>query len=456
MARIVVVGGGIAGLAAAWEGVGRGHHVTVLEGDDRLGGKLRTSEVVGLPVDEGADAFITRTPAAVELCREIGLDDLVAPATGKAHLWVGGRLRPIPEGTVLGFPADIDALAAAGVLSEDGIARAAAEPEHSPGPMTHDVTVGELARTHYGDEVADYLVDPLLGGINAGGIDNLSVDVAAAPIAAVARGHASLLHGLAAARAAAPAPGTGPPVFLAPAGGMQRLVDALATALADRGADLRTGATAHGLSRRGRAWCVEAGPDRFEADAVVVATPARHAAALLGPEVPPVGQALAAIPYAGVVLVTLAYPSQAGPPRPEGSGFLVPRPEGRLLTATSWFSDKWAHLDDGRHLIVRASAGRHGDERALGLDDEDLVGAVHAELTAVMGLAAPPVQHRVSRWPEAFPQFAPGHLDRIATVEEAVAASAPGVALAGAYLRGVGIPACIAGGRAAVARVLGA
>lgn len=455
--RVAVVGGGIAGLAAAWEGVRAGHDVVLIEGAPRWGGKIRMSPFAGMAVDEGADAFITRSPEARLLCEEIGLHDLVAPATGTAYLWIGDGLRKIPEGTVLGVPADLDAVAAAGVLSAAGLARAGQEPTLPGLPLTADVSIGSLIRARFGDEVADYLVDPLLGGINAGGIDNLSLDVAAAQIAAVARSHTSLLQGLTELKAAAPASSSGAaPVFQAPAGGMGQLVEALVEALAGAGVDLRGDCAVDGLDRSGRGWQLTTSRGSIGADAVVVATPAHIAGQLIGPACPAVAAELTRVEHASVALITLAYPAASLAHLPPGSGVLVPKPERRLLTAVSWFSNKWARLGGGKTAIVRVSAGRLGDRRALDLADDDLVAAVHAELSAGMGIATAPSLARVSRWESAFPQFAPGHLDRVVAWEAALASDGGGLALAGSYLRGVGIPACIGGGRAALRRATGA
>ncbi|MGI8794069.1 MAG: protoporphyrinogen oxidase [Acidimicrobiales bacterium] len=450
--RVAVVGGGIAGMAAAWQAVTDGHEVVLVEASDRLGGKIRTSAFGGLPVDEGPDAFLTRVPDATALCAEIGLDDLVPPATGKAYLWARGALRPIPEATVLGIPTDLSTVAPTGLLTEAGLSRAAMEPTLAGPAMTDDTSIGELVRRRFGDEVADYLVDPLLGGINAGGIDNLSVEVAAAQVAAVARRSESLMVGLAAMRAAAPPSGAS--VFLAPRGGMQELVDRLAGALTEAGAQLRTGVSAERLEPVGGGWTVFVGRgSNVEADRIVVASPAPTTAALLKPHALKAADAIAAIDHASVALVTLLYPKHAIGLEVDGSGFLVPRPEGRMLTACSWFSSKWAHLDLPGHVIMRASVGRFGDAASLTLDDGPLVDQVHAELTEAMGLTARPTEARVSRWFDAFPQFAPGHLNRMAEVDDSIAEDAPGLAVAGSFLRGVGLPACIKGGREAATRL---
>ena len=450
--RAVVVGGGISGLAAAHALVEGGAEVTLLEADDRLGGKIRTSEFDGQPVDEGPDAFLARVPHAVELSKRLGLgDDLVSPGTGSASLWLDGRLQPIPTGLVLGVPVDFGPLAESGVLSPEGLARARQEPSRPGLPINDDVTIGDLIRERYGAEVHERLVDPLLGGINAGRTEELSLDVGAAQLAAVARTASSLTEGLRQQRSDHP-PDPSAPVFYAPRSGMGALVDALASSLRTSGARLRTSATVTAIERRADRWLVEGEDGSVEdADAVVVTSPAYAAAPLVAPHSPAAADLLARIGYASVTLVTLAYDAAAVTRPLAGSGFLVPRSEGRLLTACSVFSNKWPHLAREGSVILRASVGRSGDERGFDLDDDALVTAVHDELAGLFGLTAPPAATRISRWRRSFPQFPAGHLAAMAELEAALVRDAPGIAVTGAYRRGVGIPACIGAAEAAVA-----
>jgi protoporphyrinogen/coproporphyrinogen III oxidase len=480
---LVVVGGGITGLAAAWEARQQGAEVLLLEADHQPGGKLRTSTFAGVPLDESADAFLARVPEAVELCRELGIDtELVAPATGRAYVWVDGHLRPLPEAQLLGVPTDLDAVAETGILSAGGIARARRDLDTTPdtdAPPTHDPArtrddplppdddrgsadeaVGALVRRRLGDEVYDRLVAPLVGGIWAGDCDRLSLQ-AATPALAEAWGRSpSLIRGAAEIRAGAVAAG---PVFLAPRGGMGRLVDALVEALGDR---IRTGDRVAAVSRIDRVagstgggrWQVHlASSVEATADAVVVATPAFAAAPLVDPHSPAAAAALAGIDYASVALVALAV-SPDGIEHPlDGSGFLVPPSSGRLLTACSWTSSKWPHLtgEDGSTILLRASAGRDGDDRALALDDPKLISTLLADLADTMGLRGQPEDIRITRWWRSFPQPRPGHLDRVTALEADLAAAAPGLRVAGAWARGVGIPACIRAGRQAARSALG-
>ena len=444
---VVVVGGGITGLAAAWElSATPGRRVVVLEASDRLGGKLRTSPFAGLPaVDEGPDAFLARVPEAVALCRELGLgDDLVSPSTGKAWLWWGHRLHGLPAGLVLGVPSDLAGLARSRLLSWPAKARAAIEPV-LPGlaARVSDDNLGALVRARFGDQVLERLVDPLVGGINAGDADHLSAKAAAPQILGVAGSSRSLLFGL--RRQAAKAPANPGPVFLAPTGGMGSIVERLVAGLQARGVELRTGVAVAAVEPAGSQWTVA----DVTADAVIVATPAFVAAPQLAAISADAARLLGAIPHASVAMVTLAY-RDADVGRPlDGSGHLVPKPAQRALTACSWASTKWAHWKLPGQAVLRASLGRFGNEAAAHGTDDELVASAVADLTEPLALRADPTAVRVTRWDRAFPQHTPGHLERVAEVEAALRRDAPGVWAVGAAHRGVGIPACIRQGRAA-------
>ena len=479
----------MAGLASAWELVTGDPpcRVVLIEGSERLGGKIGTESFAGLDLDTGPDSFLARVPAATDLAREVGLgDDLVAPGTGQAYLWARGRLRALPTGLVLGVPADPVALARSDALPRTAIARAALDLvlPGEPVPPDEDVSVGTLIRRRMGRQVQLGLVDPLLGGINAGHTDDLSAAVAAPQLLAAGRRDRSLMRGLRAAgvggsasgaviahptgfappltggSTAPPAGGGGgesgavqppspgpPPVFLTVRGGLRRLVDALGAQVARRG-EVIVGDRAMAVVADGRRWVVHlAGGRQIHADAVVMAAPPPVAAELLRQRAPAVSAVLSAIPSASVGLTVMSYPVAAATRRLVGSGFLVPRAEGRLLTAASWVGTKWPHLAQPDRIVIRASAGRVDDLRSLDLDDTELVDRLHGELSDAMGLRQRPLDVSVHRWAEAFPQFAVGHLERIAEAERRLTVDAPGIFLVGAALRGVGLATIVAGAR---------
>jgi oxygen-dependent protoporphyrinogen oxidase len=291
-------------------------------------------------------------------------------------------------------------------------------------------------RRRFGDEAALRLIDPLLGGINAGHIDLLSIDAVAPQLAAAARRDRSLTRALqSAARPAA----LDDPVFFTVVGGMARLIDALVAAIEELGGEIRTGTAVRS-------------PEDLDADGVVLAVPAYDAGPLLRDVDAGAADTLGAIDYSSVTLVTFAYASNAVDRPLDASGFLVPRPEGLLMTACSWASSKWSHLAAPGRFLLRVSAGRTGDERALGMSDAAVVGQLREELGRTMSVAGEPLEVAVHRWPRAFPQYAPGHLDRMKALLDRLPRR---VTLAGALLGGVGLPACIGTGRDAAARLRG-
>ncbi|HVE98337.1 MAG TPA: protoporphyrinogen oxidase [Mycobacteriales bacterium] len=450
-AEVVVVGAGISGLAAAHALQGDREldaDVTVLEGATQVGGVLHTSEVAGFPVDAGADAFLARAPEGLRLAGEAGLaGEVVHPATGRAYVWVGGRLRPLPARTVLGVPSSLRALARSRVLSPWGSVRAALDLVRPGRPPGADVPVGALVARRLGPQVSERLVDPLLGGVYAGRADHLGLDAALPQLAEVAHRHRSLLR---AAREVQPTTTAGDgPVFASVAGGLGRLPEALAARLGPDAIRLSTRAAL--VERVGTAWRVTmVGGRAVVADAIVLATPAPVTARLLRYAAPAVSARLAAVETASVAIVTLAVPSGALARAPVGSGFLVPATEGRTVKACTFTSQKWPALGSADVELVRCSVGRAGEPPTP--DDDELVAAVRADLEAAVGLDAAPVETRVTRWPDGLPQYGVGHLDLVTEVLSEVAAL-PGLALAGSAYGGVGIPACIRSGETAASAV---
>jgi protoporphyrinogen/coproporphyrinogen III oxidase len=394
--------------------------------------------------------MLARQPEGVELARELGLgDDLVEPLTGAVWLWVRGRLRPLPDRTVMGAPTDLRALVRSGVVPPAGVLRAALEPLVPRRDLGEDRAVGELVTGRFGRAVTELLVDPLLSGVYAGSIDRLSAAATAPPLWEAARNHRRMTAGLRAhRRRAADASG---PVFNTIEGGLGRLVDALGGALGDR---VRTGAAAEGLETHGGGWRVATADGPIDADAVVVALPAAAAARLLGEAAPEVTPTLEEFRTASVAVTALAYDPADATGVVEGSGFLVPRCEGRLVKAATWSSRKWPHLVTAERFLVRASVGRVDDPRGLELDDDELGERVDAEVRAAMGLRRPAGERRVVRWNDAMPQYDVGHLQRVARVRSALKASRPGLHLGGAAFDGIGIPARVRDARRLAADVL--
>jgi protoporphyrinogen/coproporphyrinogen III oxidase len=435
----------------------------VVEASDRLGGALRSEPFGGRTVDMGPDGFLGRRPEAVELCREVGLGDTLAPIGARgASVWARGRLRALPEGLALGIPTRLWPTARSGLLGLRGrfsLARDALLPRpDTRGPMG-DRSIGPLVARKLGRSVVDVLVDPLIGGIHAGSVDTMSAAAVFPPLLDAAQRRGGLMRAL---RAEVPAPDPdGPPLFWSPVGGMAALVHGLHAALRARGVEFRLGTTAEALER-GRdtaGWALRAGTETLTCDGVVLATPAPTTATLLRPHDDEAAALLDAIDYASVVLVTFRVHADEVPPL-VGTGFLVPRagrlPKGRepwSVTACTFLDQKWPHLAREEDVLLRASLGRANDERASGWSDPEVTERAWEELRALMGVRGAPTDAVVVRHPSSFPQYRVHHLLRTAGVE-AAAARLGGLAVAGAAYRGVGIPACIASGRAAARALL--
>jgi oxygen-dependent protoporphyrinogen oxidase len=463
--RVVVVGAGITGLTAAFTLATKRPdlEVVVLEASERVGGKILTTPFAGRPVDCGADAFLARVPEAIELCRELGLDTiLTSPSQKSAYVWVNGGLNRLPTGLVLGVPTDLDALAASGIVSPEGIARAAqdltrtewidrangADPNGAD-----DQSVGELIRARLGDEVHEKLVSPLLSGVNAGDADHLSLAAGAAQIAVAARTSPSLITALRAQSAAAQ---TNPdaPVFHGIPVGTQTLTDLILARLTQANVPVHLSCPVSSISRDGAAWNLSTPIGVIAADEIILATPAHPTARLLESIAPEPATDLASLDYASAAMVTLAVSKKSLGVPLDASGFLVAQTDPLpTLTACSWASAKWAHLDDPEVAFLRVSAGKFGDTHALELDDPSLVEALGVDLETTMGINAPPLASRVTRWIDGLPQYQPGHPARVAAWRAGVSAEAPGIHLAGAAYDGLGLPACIRQGRQAAAAI---
>ena len=463
---VAIVGGGVAGLTAAFLLRDAGLTVTVLEGSPRLGGKLAVSQVGGIEVDAGAEALLARREEGVGLIADLGLSGgLELPGTTAAGIWTRGQIRPLPRRQFMGVPADFGELAATGLLSDEGLARARQDAELPGGPGgPGDTSVAERVGRRMGPELVDRLVEPLLGGVYAGRCDDLSFEATLPALARVAPKFRSLSEAVAAllppppATQGEPNAATPPPVFTTLTGGLGALPPSLA---AESGAVIRTSAMVRELTRRPEGWRLTIGsthsPQWLTVDAVILALPARPAGRLLAgvDGAAPTAAALAEIKYASMAVITLAYPAAAFPAPPSGSGFLVPAVDGHTIKAVTFSTVKWPHLNrelPGLHL-VRCSVGRLGDEGILQRDNGDLVRLAAADLTTAVGVRGGPVDSRVTRWGGGLPQYSVGHLDRVARIRAGVAAQ-PGLAVCGAAYDGIGIPACIASARLAVSQVL--
>ena len=433
--KIAVVGGGVAGLTAAYELGRAGADVLLLEGSDRLGGKLRLAEVDGVTLDVGAEALLARRPEATDLCAEIGLGDaIVHPETTSAAIWTRGALRPMPR-TVMGIPADVDALMASGIVERPPVSRPAPVP-------TDDVSVGEFVRDRVGEEILDRLVEPLLGGVYAGHADDLSLAAAGAPIRELGRRPARRCGGREAVRHRRRA-------------GVRR-DPRWCRAVARRACRCVRRRDPHGCGGPRRpSEPVPVGASRSRtvtrtSTASSWPRPAPASSRLLADTAPEAAFELADLTYASMAIVTFVVD---GDVELTGSGFLVPPVDGTAIKGSTFSSQKWAWLAESGRTALRASVGRAGDTALLHQDDATVASTALADLRRAVGHLPEPARWHVQRWGGALPQYEVGHLDRIDVVDHAIAAE-PGLEVCGAAYRGVGVPAVIASAQGAVRRLM--
>jgi len=442
---VLVVGGGVSGLAAAWEARRNGEDVVLVEASATLGGKLATTQLDRALVELGPDSFLTRNPEAMEVIDELDLE-LVAPSAQRALLYSRGARRTIPGGLVLGAPPNLGLALHSELVGPLARVRAAfgVLARSRRGHETDDL--GRLARWRWGTAWTMAHIEPLVGGINANTIDGLSARVSAPSI-------------LDLPPSGPPPPRGGPPPrppFLAPREGTSRLAEALAALLAAWGVRLRTREPAISLAVEGGRVRLETEHETLWGDTAIVAVPAWRAARLLAASAPRASELLAAIRYASVVVLAAGVPAHSIPASFHGvAGVLVDRREGLMTTAVSLASHKWPHWSPEGAELLRISAGNLHDVRPFDRRDEDLVEDLVAEAGGILGVALEPNATRLARWPQAFPHFAPWHTDLVARIDGAVSTSlGDAVQLAGAWRAGSGIPTCIAFGRAAARRGL--
>ena len=449
MSDAVVVGGGISGLAAARWLARAGLSVTVCEASPAWGGKIAPVRVGGLTLDGGAESMLARRPEGVALIAELGLSGRQThPTTAKPHLLIEGREVGLPP-SLQGVPTDLAALAP--LLSEAGLAYALGEPDRPAPPLDADLPIGDYVARRFGPEVTDRLLEPLLGGVYAGRSRQLSFEAVAPPLFAAARRGGSLTEHARAVRA----PGAGP-VFTGLRGGVHRLVAALTAELSTLGVSLRASTPVTALTPTPGGYTLTAAGDRLDAAAVVLAAPAAASGRLLNGMVSSADQ-LSRVPYASTAVLTLLVAGLAS----TGSGLLIPPGGLPSVKALTYSGTKWDWV--GRMVdqacgtgvtAVRLSVGRAGEASLLQVDDDALLRRSVAEVWTLPGWQRVElVDAAVTRWGGALPQYAPGHR-RLVTRLRAELARRPGLAVAGAVLDGVGIPACLASADQAAAEVL--
>jgi oxygen-dependent protoporphyrinogen oxidase len=456
VSAVVVIGGGITGLAAAHALANRRTdvEVTLLEREPRLGGKILTEQHDGITYEAGPDAFVARDPAILQLCTDLELrDSLIPPSVFGAHIWGGGKMRALPPGWSFGLPTSTASLLGSDLLPLASRLRALGDLI-LPGKLTgEDISVGDLIRRRVGGQLLERVVDPLLAGSRAGNAGDISLGSAMPQLDAIARGSSSVIRGLGRARRQGALP-EGPPPFLGIPGGMQRLVDGLAGSLT--GATLRTGAGAASIERSptgGYAIHLEDGA-MLNAQGVIIATPAYAAAALLESLDPEAARQLYRIQYASSAVAVLVYPGGNDTIPPTGSGFLVPSRDHKVLSACTWYSKKWPEAaGPAERLVLRCFVGRSGRDASLALDDGDLISLIDGEIKEALGITEKLEGWKLYRWDRGLPHYRVGHSQLVEKIDAALAAH-QGIAVAGAGYRGSGLPDCVRQGREAAVRIV--
>ena len=455
--HVVIVGGGITGLAAAYylekkaQETGTPLRYTLLERAPVLGGKLISQETDGYLVEGGPDSFLTRKPWALTLCRELGLDDdLIGTneAQRKVYVLSGGRLHPLPEGVMLIVPTEFLPFATSSLISVPGKLRMGMDLIIPPRREDSDETLGSFVRRRLGQEALDKIAEPLLSGIHVSDAERLSLKSSFPRLMDVERKYGSLIRGMLAARRAMAGSHNGsqpaPPMFMTLRGGMGQMVDALAARL-DAGA-VRTGCQVTSLERAhgdGPPYRVRVQDgEALHADAVILTTPSDVSGRLLRDLDPALAGELAGIRYVSTAVVSLGYRPQPGLSPWNGFGFIIPKSEKRRITACTWTSTKFKHRAPEDHKLLRCFVGGPGREEMVDLDDDELLRVVRDELADIMGLHAAPDLVRIYRWRKANPQYDLNHLDRVEGMR-ARAGTHPGLFLAGCSYDGVGVPDCV-------------
>ncbi|MGV9558603.1 protoporphyrinogen oxidase [Streptomyces sp. NPDC003401] len=463
--HVVIIGGGISGLAAAFFLRNAPVRITVLEASSRLGGQLSTAELAGIPIDDGAESTYARRPKTARLLQEAGLTDhIVAAATKSMAIYTRGQIRPQPHRQFMGIPCDLDELAKTGIVSDTAITRARQDLTLPPTPHDTDTTVADYISTRLGREIVDRLVDPFLSDAYFGTADNLSFDATLTPLATAARRHTSLTT---AANTLLPPP---PPTNQQPTTGISTLTTGLGSlphTLANHilttspHATIHTNTPAHTLTRHTHGWRITTGtpthPQHLDADAVILAVPADQTRRLITtlPHTTTARTALADIPHNDSLIITLAYPpGTLTPQHTHGhSGYRIPTTDGHTLQVVTFTTHKWPHLKGGPDIIRCQATPTPTHPNLLTHTDQELTTLTTHELTQATHLTTPPIATHITRWPTTIPQYTPGHHHRTQHIHTTLHQH-PRITTCGATYHGIGIGQCITSALKATQHIL--
>ncbi len=442
---VTVIGGGIAGLAAALALQDAGRDVSIYEASSRWGGKIKSSLVGDTMVDAGPDSFLARAQPTIDLCERLGLTSQLTTPVAKvpAYIYREGKLYELPKKTLVGFPVDADAVAASGLVSDQAVAMVRNEPT-LPAHENSVETIGGYCRQRFGDEITDYLIDPLVGGINASNVDTLCLHSALPLLQESLRHSHSLVFGMRQVLEKRRKESSSilggldtdarkrKPTFYSFSTGIASFIEALVTELHKSKMHLET--PHEPIHPR-------------DSNRYVIATPAYGAAELLKSTNPKASELLTQIRYASVAQVTLAFPKKSVTPLLDTSGIVFPRADNMLLSACTWLSSKWNHYATDDSILLRLTTGRYGnDSHTAALSNDELTTTLLKDIQQVLTIHADPTAVRVQRWPRSFPQYEPGHNKLVAEIRQSLQHKTPNITLAGAAYDGIGIPACVHSG----------
>lgn len=449
---VVIVGGGIAGLAAGYELHKRGVPFVILERAARAGGVILSEEVDGFTLDAGPDALLTMKPEGVALCKELGIGDRLVPTKEPriAYIQRDGRLHPLPAASVLGIPTAFGPFITTRLFSLAGKLRMAAEVLIPPRRGDEDESIGSFIGRRFGREAVTYLAEPLLAGIHAGDVDRLSIRSLFPRFAQIEQRDGSLLRAFRAQASHAPRGGDG--AFRSLPGGLSELVRALVGALPADAIRLNAPVTSFSRATGGQYRVEAAGWPALNARAVVFSTPAYVTGTLVRSLDEGFARRCEEVPYASTGTIALGFAREQVTHPLTGSGFVVPRVEGTGILAASWLSSKWPHRAPEGHVLMRTFVGGGRDPEALQQSDAQLIERSLAALRPLLGIQGAPKVTRVYRFDRASAQHEVGHAARLAAIERDLAGQ-PGVFVTGSGFRGVGIPDCVADARATGAKV---
>lgn len=464
--KVVVIGGGIAGITATYylqkeaKENGIPLEIVLIEATDRLGGKIQTYTENGFVIEKGPDSFLARKQSASRLAVEAGFKDrLIRNRSGKSYVLVKDKLHPMPGGAIMGIPTKIAPFAFSSLFSPFGKLRAGADILIPRSNVDGDQSLGQFFRRRLGNEVVDHLIEPLLSGIYAGNIDKMSLLATFPQFYKVEQKHRSLILGMKSTIPKVQKPSkentktekksTG--MFLSLTSGLESLVHAIEAKLIPGSA--KKGITVQKVERKNQSYTLDlSSGEKMIADSIVICVPHKQTATIFSNY--SFFEPFHHVPSTSVATVAMAFPESAVKKDIDGTGFVISRDSAYSMTACTWTHKKWPHSTPAGKVLLRCYVGKAGDEEIVSRSDEEIIAAVLRDLNKTMNITADPEFSLITRWHDSMPQYTVGHKQRMTDIIEKMESELPGVFLAGASYKGLGVPDCIDQGEEAVQKVL--